>query len=39
MNETPMWCSAVPEPSAFGMVLIGAPGLVGFRGLGFRRAA
>ena len=28
---------AVPEPSAFGMVLIGALGLVGFRRLGFRR--
>ena len=29
----------VPEPSAFGMVLIGALGLVGFRRLGFRRTA
>lgn len=27
----------VPEPSAFGMVLVGALGLVGFRRLGFRR--
>ena len=39
MNETPMRCSVVPEPSAFGMVLIGAPGLVGFRRLGLRRSA
>ena len=31
--------AAVPEPSAFGMVLVGALGLVGFRRLGFRRAA
>ena len=31
--------TAVPEPSAFGMVLIGALGLVGFRRLGFRRSA
>lgn len=31
MNETPMRCSAVPEPSAFGMVLIGALRLVGLR--------
>ena len=31
--------AAVPEPSAFGMVLIGALGLVGFRRLGFRRSA
>lgn len=30
--------AAVPEPSAFGMVLIGALGLVGFRRLGFRRS-
>ena len=30
---------AVPEPSAFGMVLVGALGLVGFRRLGFRRTA
>jgi hypothetical protein len=28
----------VPEPSAFGMVLLGAMGLVGFRRLGVRRA-
>jgi len=31
--------AAVPEPSAFGMVLVGALGLVGFRRLGFRRTA
>ena len=31
MNETPIRCSAVPEPSAFGMVLIGALGLLGLR--------
>jgi len=31
--------SAVPEPAAFGMVLVGALGLVGFRRLGFRRTA
>ena len=30
--------NVVPEPSAFGMVLVGALGLVGFRRLGFRRA-
>ena len=30
--------AVVPEPSAFGMVLIGALGLVGFRRLGFRRS-
>ena len=30
--------ASVPEPSAFGMVLIGALGLVGFRRLGFRRS-
>jgi len=30
--------TAVPEPSAFGMVLVGALGLVGFRRLGFRRS-
>jgi len=30
--------NVVPEPSAFGMVLIGALGLVGFRRLGFRRS-
>ena len=34
----PIIISAVPEPSAFGMVLIGALGLVGFRRLGFRSA-
>ena len=34
----PIVITAVPEPSAFGMVLIGALGLVGFRRLGFRRA-
>ena len=34
----PVVITAVPEPSAFGMVLIGALGLVGFRRLGFRRA-
>jgi len=28
----------IPEPSAFGMVLLGAMGLVGFRRLGVRRA-
>ncbi|MCE9610177.1 MAG: hypothetical protein K8R23_08200 [Chthoniobacter sp.] len=31
--------AAVPEPSAFGMVLVGALGLVGFRRMGFRRIA
>ena len=31
MNETPMRCSAVPEHSAFGMVLLGALGLLGLR--------
>lgn len=35
----PVVITAVPEPSAFGMVLIGALGLVGFRRLGFRRSA
>ena len=30
---------AVPEPSAFGMVALGALGLVGFRRLGLRRVA
>ena len=35
----PIVITAVPEPSAFGMVLIGALGLVGFRRLGFRRSA
>ena len=39
MNEAPMRCRAVPEPSAFGMVLPGAPGLAGFRRLGLRRKA
>ncbi len=29
---------AVPEPSAFGMVLLGAMGLVGFRRMGLRRS-
>ena len=29
---------AVPEPAAFGMVILGAMGLVGFRRLGVRRA-
>jgi hypothetical protein len=36
---TPLTFAAVPEPSAFGMVLVGALGLVGFRRLGFRRTA
>jgi hypothetical protein len=31
--------SAVPEPSAFGMVMLGAIGLVGFRRFGLRRTA
>jgi hypothetical protein len=31
--------NVVPEPSAFGMLLVGALGLVGFRRLGFRRTA
>jgi hypothetical protein len=35
----PIVITAVPEPSAFGMVLVGALGLVGFRRLGFRRTA
>jgi hypothetical protein len=35
----PIVITAVPEPSAFGMVLMGALGLVGFRRLGFRRSA
>jgi len=35
---SPVVITAVPEPSAFGMVLIGALGLVGFRRLGFRRS-
>jgi hypothetical protein len=30
--------AAVPEPSAFGMILTGALGLIGFRRLGFRRS-
>lgn len=34
---TTVTITVVPEPSAFGMVLIGALGLVGFRRLGFRR--
>jgi len=33
----PVILTAVPEPSAFGMVLIGALGLVGFRRMGLRR--
>lgn len=36
---SPVIITAVPEPSAFGMVLVGALGLVGFRRLGFRRTA
>lgn len=35
----PVVITAVPEPSAFGMVLMGALGLVGFRRLGLRRSA
>jgi hypothetical protein len=35
---SPIALIAVPEPSAFGMVLLGAMGLVGFRRLGIRRA-
>lgn len=35
----PIVITAVPEPSAFGMLLMGALGLVGFRRLGFRRSA
>ena len=31
--------TVVPEPSAFGMVMLGALGLVGFRRLGLRRTA
>ena len=31
--------TAAPEPSAFGMLLVGALGLVGFRRLGLRRTA
>ena len=31
--------NAIPEPSAFGMVMLGALGLVGFRRLGLRRTA
>ena len=34
----PVLLTVVPEPSAFGMVLLGAMGLVGFRRLGIRRA-
>jgi len=34
----PVVILAVPEPSAFGMVALGALGLVGFRRLGLRRA-
>jgi len=30
--------AAIPEPSAFGMMLLGAMGLVGFRRLGLRRS-
>ena len=31
--------ASVPEPSAFGMLALGALGLVGFRRMGFRRSA
>lgn len=31
--------AAIPEPSAFGMLALGALGLVGFRRMGFRRSA
>jgi hypothetical protein len=34
----PIQLSVVPEPSAFGMMLLGGMGLVGFRRLGLRRA-
>jgi len=34
----PIALVAIPEPSAFGMVLLGAMGLVGFRRLGVRRS-
>ena len=39
VNATGVTITVVPEPSAFGMVLVGALGLVGFRRLGFRRTA
>ena len=39
VNATGVTISAVPEPSAFGMVMLGALGLVGFRRLGLRRTA
>ena len=35
----PVVISVVPEPSAIGMVMLGALGLVGFRRLGLRRTA
>jgi hypothetical protein len=35
---SPIALIAIPEPSAFGMVLLGAMGLVGFRRLGVRRS-
>jgi hypothetical protein len=35
---SPIALVAIPEPSAFGMVLLGAMGLVGFRRLGVRRS-
>jgi hypothetical protein len=35
----PVIITAVPEPSSFAMVLMGALGLVGFRRLGLRRSA
>lgn len=37
--NNPVVLTGVPEPSAFGMVLMGALGLVGFRRLGFRRSS
>lgn len=35
---SPVSLAAIPEPSAFGMVLLGAMGMVGFRRLSFRRS-
>ena len=35
----PIVLTAVPEPSAFGMLALGALGLVGFRRMGLRRSA
>ena len=37
--SAPVVLSAVPEPSAFGMLALGALGLVGFRRMGLRRTA